>query len=1123
MRLFRSVLLLTAAPVVFAANAPVATPVEQELERTFTSTVHPFVQTYCITCHGSDKPEAELDLSPYATMERVTAGFGFWEHVLERLEAGDMPPEKAKKHPTEAQSHEIVAWIKRLKKNEAEKNAGDPGIVLARRLSNAEYDYTIRELTGQDLRPTREFPVDPANQAGFANTGESLTMSPALWKKYYDAARSVAETVVFQPEGFTFAPHPMLVDTDRDKYSVLRIVDFYLRQPTDYAEYFLAAWHYRHRAALGRPNATLADVAAETKVSPKYLPLVWEVLNDPKEQVGPIAKLQRLWRELPAPRDTDPAALRARTQQMREWVLNLRDQIAPDVRNISGGGFGGGSQPMVLWKDRQMAANRRTYDPAKLRTGTPVPVEDVVARVFTAEDMPASHLAAAHTPVLAAAQRSVAKVNEPPKPGQKLAANLGLPTGPVITTDATGRKLSTIEIAELHEKTQPSRKAGGPLPKTPDNVKFGGVFLEPPVKTTSSSVTALLARAKKRGATPDPDLVVPEDPAERARHEASFARFASAFPDAFFISERARVNQDAETEAQLEGRLLSAGLHSETGYFRDDTPLAELVLDDAAQRELQSLWDIFNFNAEVAPRMHLAFLGNGGARGLDGAIFRAENREAATSPLVQKFAELTLARLETNKPAEPMYGAIKEHLERTAADIQWFERARAASEPTHLKSLEAFAERAYRRPLLPAERRDLREFYERSRKENGLEHEDAIRDTIVRVLMSPHFCYRVDLEAADGVAASPVKVSATNLTVPAGAKPLTDYQLANRLSYFLWSTMPDAELLARAAAGELQRTDVLVAQVRRMLKDDRVRNFATEFGGHWLDFRRFDEHNSVDRERFPAFDNELRAAMFEEPVRFLAELMRRDGSVLDCLYADYTFVNAPLAKHYGVMGNFAADTWTRVERVHQVDRGGLLPMAVFLTANSPGLRTSPVKRGYWVVRRVLGERIPAPPANVPDLPNDEKNLGELTLAQTLAKHRDNAACAGCHARFDSFGLVLENFGPIGERRTQDSAGRAVDSRAEFPGGAVATGLTGLRDYIRTHREKDFVDNLARKLLAFGLSRSLLLSDEPLIEEMKAKLVAERHRLGALVEAIVTSPQFRTRRITEPAKMAVTSR
>jgi hypothetical protein len=201
----------------------------------------------------------------------------------------------------------------------------------------------------------------------------------------------------------------------------------------------------------------------------------------------------------------------------------------------------------------------------------------------------------------------------------------------------------------------------------------------------------------------------------------------------------------------------------------------------------------------------------------------------------------------------------------------------------------------------------------------------------------------------------------------------------------------------------------------------------------------------------------------------------------------------------------------RVDDAYRYGRGGLLPMAVFLTKNAPGLRTSPVKRGYWVVRRVLGEVIPPPPAVVPELPHDEAQLGELTLREVLEKHRSDPSCAACHARFDSFGLVFEGFGPIGERRETDLGGRPVDVHAVFPGGSDGTGVDGLRAYIRKHREQDFVDNLCRKMLAYALGRTLILSDEPCVDEMRSKLAADGYRFSTIVETIVTTPQFRTKR------------
>ena len=223
-----------------------------DLQSQFTDKVRPFLTAYCVSCHGEKEPQAKLELHSYGTSSDVEQKQAIWLSVLERLDAKEMPPEDAKKQPTAAERKAVAKWIKDLLSFIAKRDAGDPGPVLARRLSNAEYDYTIRDLTGVDIRPTQEFPVDPANEAGFDNTGESLSMSPALLKKYLEAARHVSEYLVLKPDGIVFAPYPVMTDTDRDKYCVNRIVDFYKRQPTDLADYFQAAWQLKNSRALGK-------------------------------------------------------------------------------------------------------------------------------------------------------------------------------------------------------------------------------------------------------------------------------------------------------------------------------------------------------------------------------------------------------------------------------------------------------------------------------------------------------------------------------------------------------------------------------------------------------------------------------------------------------------------------------------------------------------------------------------------------------------------------------------------------------------------------------------------------------------------------------------------------------
>ena len=1012
------------------------------LERQFSQTVRPFVDEYCSGCHSKAEPEAQLDLASFATLSAVLEDLPHWTLLMERLTHREMPPESEPQPPARLRQ-QVIDWVKAVRANELRKNPDDPGPVLARRLSNSEYNYTIRDLTGVDLKPTKEFPVDPANQAGFDNTGESLTMSPALFNKYLLASREVADHMALTPDGFVFAPGLVLAETDRDQFAIRRIVDFYRSQPTDYADYFEAAWRYKHRVALGSPAATLTSVATAKEVSPKYLPLIWRILGEsgaPSQtrapEVGPIAKLQAMWRALPAPASrtlsaTEAESLRARYVEMRDFVVRIRKNTSmqftapvvsgppapPQDPYAAGRGGGGGrraslpaaSQPLLTWKYEQFNTHRRTFDPGALRNDS-----------------------------------------DPPE---------------------------------------------GP-PKLPPRA---GLHAEASVRWAAVMKTAQLA---------DPDLVVPAG--QRARYEESFARLANVFPDTFYVSERGKFFPDNSADA---GRLLSAGYHSVMGFWRDDNPLVELILDDKGKKELDSLWTEFDFLASHTARTFIQFYFNQAGEvqggGSEAALPRPVGRDVTDSSVIAEVRDqyIALAKASGNAIAAAW---MPHHFDRIDSTLRSLEKMRADAEPVQLEALATFAARAYRRPLTTGERDGLLAYYQKLRKQGALSHEDAMRDSVASILISPVFLYRVDLR--DPAVGVPGFVSSQ------AAIPLSGYALASRLSYFLWSSMPDQELLNHAAAGDLTRRDVLIAQTRRMLKDPRARGLATEFAANWLDSRHFETYNSVDRERFPNFTNDLREAMFEEPVRFVEGVIRNNRSVLDLLYGDYTFVNPMLAKHYGIPGvTGQKDDWVRVDDAGKYDRGGLLPMAVFLTQSSPGLRTSPVKRGYWVVRRLLGEVIPPPPPQVPELPQDEAKT-DAPLRDVLARHRSNPVCAGCHARFDAFGLALEGYGPVGEARTRDLAGRAIDASATFPRGFQGSGFRGVQAYIKEQRQQDFLNNISRKLLSYSLSRSLQLSDDPVVEQITARMSATGYRFGALVETIVTSRQFLNRRRPESIQL-----
>lgn len=958
----------------------------------FRETVQPFLKTHCVDCHSKETREGDLDLTADANTSDVIKNFRRWMVVLERIEAGDMPPSEADSHPTAKQRQPIIRWIRDVKDTEMRRTSGDPGIVLARRLSNAEYNYTIRDLTGVDIRPAKSFPIDPANEAGFDNSGESLAMSPALLSKYLEGARYVSEHLALTPSGIEFAPHPVVTETDRDKFCVNRIIEFYRRQRVDYAEFFMALWRYQTRAD---PTQTFSQCIRAEGVSPKYAGLLWEALIDEGETVGPNAALQTMWKRLPRSRTSESeAAARSQCKLMSKFVRELRSGLVPSVPNMTAPEVHKGSQPFVLWKNRKFVANRRRY--------------------------------------------------------------------------------SEMPVPEL------------------------GVDVPPDARSAMSV----------------PSDSVPSDD-DQAKMKEALSRFCSLFPDAFFVSERARVYLDPQQEKKLTGRYLSAGFHSQMGYFRDDKPLYDLVLNEREQQELDRLWLELDFVTSAPMRQYAGFIwfdrtDSKFMRDREFDLYRAEDKDCTSEIKLRGLQQAYTAKAERTGTSKEALEAIDHFFDNMSATIRRLEKLRVDSKPVQLDALIALAGRAFRRPLLPEEQEELRAFYRSLRDGEELSHEDAIRETLVRILVSPHFCYRVDLPI--GIVPDQNTSSRTESKI----QPLSDIALASRLSYFLWSSMPDEELIRIAQSGRLHERDVLVGQVKRMLRDDRVKGFVTEFAGNWLDFRHFQQHNGVDRDRFPEFTDELRQAMYEEPIRFVHDVVAKDGSILDLLYADHTFVNPVLAKHYGMRsadsgGNESG--WWKTEGASEFGRGGLLPMAVFLTYNSPGLRTSPVKRGNWLVKRILGEQIPAPPAAVPDLPEDETQLGDLTLRETLERHRADPSCSSCHERIDSFGLIFERYGPIGELRRSDWGGREIDDNAVFPDQSQASGHEGLRDFIRRQREKDFVDNLCRKLLAYGLNRTLQLSDEMTILTMQDQLVKEGHRFRTLIETIVTSPAFLNQRVS----------
>jgi hypothetical protein len=501
-----------------------------------------------------------------------------------------------------------------------------------------------------------------------------------------------------------------------------------------------------------------------------------------------------------------------------------------------------------------------------------------------------------------------------------------------------------------------------------------------------------------------------------------------------------------------------------TLFHREDEPLCRLMLSEAEQQTLDRLWT----------ELH----------------FVSQDKLAA----VDAFLQLIEYASQDGKPSdfEPFRQPIFQ-----AADE--FKRALIEAEPKHLDAVVELARRLYRRSLIGNEEAQVRDLYATLRSK-GIAHDDAIVLVLARLFVSPKFLYRLEEPpASDRVA------------------EINDNELASRLSYFLWSSAPDEELMQLARQGRLREPETLRAQVRRLLADPKSRRLAEEFGLQWLQIYSFRSLDEKSERHFPEF-NQLRADMEEEAVQYLADLFRQDGSLLNLFDSDYTFVNDRLAAFYGI-ADIAGPAWRRVEGVRSMGRGGVLGFSATMAKNSGASRTSPILRGTWMSEVILGEKLPKPPKNVPVLPDEESSTAELSVRQMVEKHSSDEKCAGCHRKIDPYGFAFENYDAIGRYRTQDLANRPIDTRTTLPDGTAIGGAHDLRRYLLDGKRRVVMGQFLRKLIGYSLGRSVQLSDQPLLEQLLADLEANDFRFSVALEGIVQSPAFRSIRGKEQAAPA----
>lgn len=1014
---------------------------------------------YCGGCHGR-AAMGGVSFDKLLSAPSVGDNFQHWERVIDVLETKRMPPPKMKQ-PTDAERHGAASWVRGELKAYAAKHDGDPGRVTVRRLTSGEYAYVIQDLTGLTLNFDRDFASDTVGGEGFTNFGDVQFMQDANLERYLDAAKRVANHAVIGAGPLEFFADPGKMG--KELSAIHRIQKIYTTygfrasaaegaRPyglDKYSRALYAAWRYQHRATLGEPKATIASIATAEGLMPRFVEHIWGVVQQPDAQF-PTSEVIARFRALPAPGSADSQKVREACDQIQKFVIDW---------------------PRFLFAAGDLAMGGQGDERALLITDTAVQIEPKHKFRFFLRN------GASRTSKI---YLTVANVN----PGAKDKAEVVWRNAMVRTRTAERAFSQPQPLRSVISPEQAAKlkfneagdlviAAGDPvgIEINPPN-SAGGVALEAEAEVAAGSDAVLRTTIsdKPEVSKGRPVWALLGDPnsAGTKAWKAAVLQFGANLPQNSHGEPTPADRDDIpapfnNTYNQPERDRY----HQKIKYYRLDSFVVKNMLDEATRKQLDDAWADLYASFEY----HDEFLN-----------FVVEKYKLDLKK--KAIAELTTAEVEA-LPAEP-----RPYVKALKAEYDWTMKAQKTGEQRHFSDCLEFASQAWRRPLTAVEKSSLRTFYTQARTVHKLDHAKAMRALISRALVSPSFLYKLE----------PARMT--------GVRPLTGWEMANRLSFFLWSSVPDAELRRAASAGELTKTEKIEAQVKRMLADPKARRLSAEFFGQWLGFYRFDQHTGVDTKRFPEFTEEVKDSMYEEALAFFEHIVRKDRPVREILLADYTFLNQTLAKHYGVKKEFASKTdFERVDDADAFQRGGLLRMGAVLTATSAPLRTSPVKRGDWVLRRILGTPTPPPPADAGSLPGDEKAFGGLSLREKLEAHKRNATCAGCHLKIDPLGFPFEKYDSIGRVRTEYSDGKPVDDVAEI-GETKFAGVDGLLKYLSS-KDEQVVRTMSFKLIGYALGRTVAASDLPLIERLMQ--AGGNAPFSKLVSEIATSRQFRYRR------------
>ncbi len=1082
-------------------------------------------EQYCFGCHDLESPQAGMSLERLTTQGLTGDNFQHWQKVATALEQKLMPP-KGMPQPSNEERRQALSWIRAEMTAYADKHDGDPGPVTVRRLTSGEYAYTIKDLTGLDLNVGIDATSDSVGGEGFTNFGDVQFMQDANLERYLKAAKIIADHAVIGAGPLDFFPHRG--KTGFELSAITRIKDIYaaygLRTVSGeggrpfglekYGKALYAAWRYKHRAALGEANAQLSELARREGIPSRFAQHIWQVMNN--QTLGyPCSEVASRWRKLAPPgvdHNAAASAARAECEEMQKFIVSWPSWLFARGDLAAGGA---GDESPLEFSDRTLnvkSSHRFAFVRGGARPGAyppgPAKIYLNVATVNPAmrekpviiwRNLTVSYRPIKPRPPVVEGQSVVVTAEE-----AQAAADLRrgiLPAGPRQTL----RSLVSEETAKrLNFGHSPDGTPIGP----DDFASAGSVMVEVPMPeglfslnlqfdavlgSNHEQVVRIVIADRESGpprGQPTRTLLGDMKTTAYRTFRAGVREFARLLPP---NSHGEPTPADKDPVPDPFDNTYNVPEHDEfvekVKYHRDDRFMVDNLLDPPTRLRLDQAWNdlyaSFAYHDNYLRLLAKHFSVNLNGKGI------AQMDRAAISALPALMRKYVI-------PLRREYYSVLE--------------AQAAARSGHLEDCLQFASRAWRRPLTEKEKQSLRAFYQKTFGVDN-DHRKAIQGLLARILVAPQFLYR--LEQADGT----LVIRAVADTSP--VRRLRSWEMASRLSYFLWASIPDDELRRAAAAGELGNEAGIRRQVQRMLKDAKARRLATEFFGQWLGFYHFDQHKGVDTSRYPEFTDDVKEAMYDEAISFFEHIIRKDRPVREMLFADYTFLNKDLARYYGVKQEIKDTEQAQlVEGASAFHRGGLLRLGAVLTATSAPLRTSPVKRGDWILRRILGTAVPPPPADAGSIPADDKLFGGLSVKARLEQHKRNASCANCHLRIDPLGFALEHYDSTGRWRDQYADGKPIEDSAALSDQTPVNGVDGLLNYLKM-QEDQVRKTLAHKLVGYALGRTILASDQQLIDRMVK--AGDEAAFSQLVTEIASSKQFRNRPALQaaPTSMKVT--